>query len=137
MAFRIRRVEYFYATVTDQPGEAYTLLHALAGLGVNLLGMMAVPIGPDRTQMTLFPEDKGKLVEAARRAGLALDGPHVAFLAQGDDHLGALAEVHDNLAKANVNVFASTGVTDGQGASGYILYVRPEEQGRAMKALGL
>ncbi len=137
MAFRIRRVEYFYANIVDQPGEAYTVLHALAGLGVNLLALVAVPIGPDRTQMTMFPEDRPRLVEAARKAGLALDGPHTAFLAQGDDHLGALSEVHEKLAQVRVNVFASTGVTDGSGAYGYILYVRPEEIDRASKALGL
>ncbi len=31
MAYRIRRVEYFHATVVDEPGEAYKVLSALAG----------------------------------------------------------------------------------------------------------
>ncbi len=137
MAFRIRRVDYFYANIVDQPGEAYHLLHSLAGLGVNLHAVMGVPIGPDRTQMTLFPEDKGKLTEAARHAGLTLDGPHSAFLAQGDDELGALAAVHVRLAEAKVNVFASTGVADGKGAYGYVIYVRPEEYEHAAKVLGI
>ena len=29
MAFTIRRVDYFYTTVKDQPGEAYSLLTLL------------------------------------------------------------------------------------------------------------
>jgi len=37
MSLTIRRVEYFYTTVKDQPGEAYNLLSWLAELGVNLL----------------------------------------------------------------------------------------------------
>jgi hypothetical protein len=137
MAFSIRRVVYYYANVVDQPGESYRLLHALAQLGVNLLALVAVPIGPDRTQMTLFPEDKGKLTEAARNANLLLDGPHTAFLAQGDDHLGAFSEVHEKLAGADVNVFASNGVIDGRGAYGYVIYVRPEDGDRAARALGV
>ena len=45
MAYRIRRVEYYYTTVEDQPGEAYKLLSRLASLGVNLLAFTAV-LGP-------------------------------------------------------------------------------------------
>src|SRR5438093_1055366 len=74
MAQTIRRVAYFYATIEDQPGEAYELLTQLASLGVNLLALTAVPLGPERTQLALFPEDAGKMAEAARHAGLSLDG---------------------------------------------------------------
>ena len=93
MAYTIRRVEYFHATVVDQPGEAYKVLSALAGLGVNLLAFTAVPVGPDRTQLTLFPEDAGSMKSEARKAGMALDGPHRALLVQGEDELGVLAAV--------------------------------------------
>jgi hypothetical protein len=96
-----------------------------------------LPVGPTRTQLTLFPEESARLVEAARRAGLTLDGPQPALLVQGDDELGALARVHRDLAQAGVNVYASTGVADGRGAFGYILYVRPDEYERAAQVLGL
>ena len=135
MAYRIRRVEYFHATVVDQPGEAYKVLSALAGLGVNLLGFTAVPIGPDHTQITLCPEDPGKMRSEAQKAGMALDGPHRAFLVQGDDELGALAEVHEKLYHANVNVYASTAIADGSGHYGHLIYVRPEHIASAAKAL--
>jgi hypothetical protein len=135
MAFHIRRARYFYATVEDHPGEAYELLSQLASLGVNLLALTAIPVGPLRTQLTLFPEDAGKMADAAKKAGLALDGPHSALLVQGDDELGALASVHAKLARANVNVYASSGVADGKGSYGYVIYVRPEEYERAAKAL--
>ena len=98
---------------------------------------LETPTGPMRTQLTLFPEDPSKIKETAKKAGFPLDGPHTALLVQGDDELGALAEVHMKLAQANVSVFASTGVADGRGAYGYILYVRPDEYERAAKALGL
>ena len=89
MAYKIRRLEYFYAQVSDQPGAAYELLSSLAGLGVNLLALTAVPIGPEDTQLTLFPEDPHRLLDAAKKAGLPLTGPHPAILVQGDDELGA------------------------------------------------
>ena len=66
-----------------------------------------------------------------------MDGPHPAFLVQGDDELGALAQIHQALFEANVNVFASSGVTDGRGSFGYVVYVRPDDLRRAEEALGL
>jgi hypothetical protein len=135
VGYSIRRLDYYYTTVPDRPGEAHELLSQLASLGVNLLALTAVPTGPESTQLTLFPEDPHKLVSAAQRARLSLDGPHHALMVQGDDELGALAKVHAKLAQAGVNVYASTAVTDGRGHFGYIIYVRPEEYDRAAKAL--
>jgi hypothetical protein len=137
MAFTIRRVEYFYSTVKDEPGAAYRILSQLAKLGVNLLAFTGVPIGPSRAQLALFPEEPGKLTTAARAANLPLDGPHPALLVQGDDELGALASVHERLFEAGVDVYAASGVTDGHGSFGYVVYVREDQFGRAAKALGV
>ncbi len=135
MPFRIRRVDYFYTTVPDQPGAACEVLGQLAELGVNLLAFCAVPMGPMRTQLTLFPEDRAAMESATRNASIGTDGPHPAILVQGDDELGALARVHSCLAEADVNVYASTGVSDGQGSYGYVVYVRPQDIDKAVAAL--
>src|SRR5262245_6230174 len=137
MAFMIRSVDDYNTTIDDEPGEAYRVLSQLALQGVNLLAFTGMPVGPMRTQLTLFPEDAARMSDAARKAGWSLDGPHAAFLVQGDDELGALAKIHDKLYEASVNVYASAGVADGRGAFGYILYVRPEEYQRAVGAMGL
>lgn len=137
MAFKIRRVDYFYTTVEDQPGEAYKLLSQLARLGINLVAVTAIPVGPSRTQLTLFPEDTARMRKGAEKSGIGLDGPHPALLVQGDDELGVLADVHEKLYRADVNVYASSGVTDGTGRFGYIVYVRPEDYERAASALGV
>lgn len=137
MSFKIRRVDYFYTTIRDQSGEAYKLLSQLAALGVNLLAFSGVPMGPMRTQLTLFPEDTLRMKDAANKAGLGLDGPHPALLVQGDDELGALAGIHEKLTEANVNVYASSGVSDGKGSYGYVIYVRPDEYEAAGRALGV
>jgi len=135
MALNIRKVDYFYTSVEDQPGEAYKLLKQLADIGVNLLAFTAIPVGPMRTQFSLFPDDPNKLEEAARKAGFTIDGPNPALLVQGDDELGALTGIHKKLYQANVNVYASSGVTDGRGSFGYVLYIKPEEIGTALDAL--
>jgi hypothetical protein len=137
MAQRIRRAEYFYATIPDLPGEALAVLSALADVGVQLSAFMTLPVGPAHTQVTLFPESGDKLASEASRAGIALDGPHPALLVQGDDELGALVRIHTRLAQAGVNVYASTAVTDGAGRFGYVLYVKPEEFERAASAVDI
>ena len=137
MAFTIRGVDYYYANVRDELGAAYRVLSQLAELGVNLLAFTAVPSGPTRAQLALVPDDSRKLVAEATAAGMPLDGPYHALLIQGDDELGALAEVHEQLVKAGVDIFASSGVTDGQGSFGYLIYVREDQFEKAVRALQL
>jgi hypothetical protein len=137
MAFTIRSVDYYYANVRDELGAAYRILSQLAERGVNLLAFTAVPSGPSLGQFALFPEDPNKLVAESRAAGLALDGPYHALLVQGDDELGALARVHEQLVGAGVDIYASSGVTDGRGSFGYVIYVREEQFEKARTALGV
>jgi hypothetical protein len=137
MSFNIRRVDYFYTTVKDEPGEAYKVLSLLANLGINLVAVTAVPFGPMNTQLTIFPEDSAQLRNEAQKANLKLDGPQPALLVQGNDKLGALAEVHSKLYAAKVNIYASSGVADGKGHYGYIIYVRPDDYNNAVAALNV
>ncbi len=137
MAAVIRRVQYYNATVKARPGEAYRLLSRLATAGVNLLAFSAIPMGPAHTQLVLFPEDGERFARSAGNTGLVLTDPQRAFLIQGDDELGALAEIHRKLYDASINPYASTGVTDGRGGFGYVVYVRPEEFEGAARALGV
>ena len=110
-------------------------LPQLSGLGIDQVAFVAVPTGPSNTQLTIFPDDSQKLISEARSAGMTLDGPHPAILVQGDNDLGALQDIHNRLFLANVNVYASMGVTEGKGGFGYLIYVRPEGFERAMEAL--
>jgi hypothetical protein len=102
-----------------------------------MLAFTAMPVGPDRSQLTMFPEDSQKLIDNAAQIGITLDGPHHALLVQGDDELGALAEIHKKLYDAEVSVYSSSGVTDGDGSFGYILYIRPEDYKSAVSTLGI
>ena len=137
MAHTIRRADYYYANIRDELGAAYRVLQQLAELGVNLLAFTAVPSGPNLAQFALFPQDANKLAAEASAAQLKLDGPYHAFLVQGDDELGGLANVHKQLFEARVDIYASTGVIDGRGSFGYIVYVREDQFEQAAGALGV
>jgi hypothetical protein len=137
VAFTIRRVAYYYANVRDELGAAYGVLSQLAERGVDLLAFTAVPSGPSLAQFALFPADANKLVAEARSANLPLDGPYHALLVQGDDELGALADVHKHLVEAGIDIYASTGVTDGRGTFGYVVYVREDQYEKAAEILGV
>ena len=131
MSYQLRRIDYFYTTIPDQPGEAYKLLSTMAERGINMLAFAAIPFGPNRTQLTLFPDDTLNFQSEAKLVQMDIDGPHPAFLVQGDDELGALASVHKRLTDAQINVYASTGVTDGKGDYGYVIYIKPEDYEKA------
>ncbi len=137
MARMIRLIEYLYTMVQDQPGEAYEMLSHLGAAGVNLLAFNAIPAGLDQTQLVLFPDGVDFLAQVMAERGLALEGPHHALLIQGDDELGALAEIHRVLFEAGVNVSASGGVADGRGGYGYVIYLRGQDVAEASQALGI
>ena len=137
MSFKVHRAKYFYATVRDQPGEAYKVLRQLVELGINLLAFTTCAMGPTHTQLSIFPADTNRMLNRAKRTGLKLKGPYTALLVQGDDELGSLIDIHAKLFEADINVSASSGVADGIGGYGYVIYIRPEDFEKAIKILGI
>ena len=135
MPLEVHRIEYFYATAHDEAGAGYQLLSILKKIGVNLLAFSAVPVGPIHVQLALFPDDPPKLQSEARKAGLALDGPHPALLVRGDDDLGALASIHEKLSDAGLNIYAANGITDGRGGFSYLVYLKLGDLETAMRVL--
>jgi hypothetical protein len=135
MADTVRRVEYRYATVPQEPGTAQEVLSALQDRGVNLLAFLGFPEG-GQAQLDLVPEDPAALAQAAAAAGISLSEPKQAFLLQGDDRVGAVAGATGKLAAANVSVVAAAGVAAGSGSYGMILWVAPDDYERAAGALG-
>ena len=135
MALTVRSVEYFYTRVEDEPGEAYEILAKLASEEISLLAFSAVPFGPNHVELTIFPEQSDSLVRVAQKLGWTLSGPQHACLVQGDDHLGALAEIQRALFAAGVHVYASSGITDGRGHYGYVIYLKEGDHKAAAEAL--
>ena len=134
MADTIQRVQYFYTEVPDKPGEGARVLNLLRDEGVNLLAFSGFPKGR-RTQMDLIPADAAALKAAAKKAKLRLVGPKTGFLVQGDDRVGAMADIVGKLAEAKINITAVDAVSTGLGRYGAILWVKPRDVKKAAKLL--
>jgi hypothetical protein len=136
MADTVRGVDYYYVTVSDTPGEGQQILTTLKDSGVNLLAFLGFPVGGGESQIDLVPEDAAALKAAADQAGVTLSEARRAFLIQGDDRVGAVADTLARLAEANVNVTAAAAAGAGSGRYGMILWVAAADYERAAHALG-
>ncbi len=136
MADTARRVEFYYVTVPDAPGEGQRILSALKERGVDLLAYLGFPLGGGQSQLDLVPADPESLREAAQEAGITLSDPKRAFLIQGDDRVGAVADITAKLAEANINLTAAAAAGAGSGRYGMILWVAQGDYQRAADALG-
>jgi hypothetical protein len=135
MADTVRRVEYHYVTVSDSPGEGNRILSMLEQSGVDLLAFLGFPVGSGQSQLDLVPDDPGSLRAAAERAGITLSEARPAFLIQGDDRVGAVADTTAKLAAANIGITAAAATGAGSGRYGLILWVAPSDYDRAADAL--
>ena len=130
----IRVVEYFYLMVPDKPGESARVLNVLRDAGVNLLAFSGFPDGR-RTQLDFFPADSAAFKEAAKEAKWKIVGPKRGFLLQGDDRVGAVAELLERLGTARINVTAIDAVSV-DGRYGAIFWVAPKDVKKAAALLG-
>jgi hypothetical protein len=130
----IKKVVYFAMDVSNKPGEAARVLQVLSEAGVSLFAFSGFPRGR-RAQLDFVPEDAALFRKALNRAKLKVLPKKTGFLIQGEDRRGALAEVLQNLADANINVTAVDAVSAGGGRYGAILWVKPPDVKKAAKAL--
>jgi hypothetical protein len=137
MAENIRRVEYYYVVVKDKPGSGAAVLGPLQEAGVNLLAYLGFPAGRGKSQIDLVPENPAVFKYAAQKAGLKLSRAKRAFLVDGDDRIGAVADLTRRLAEAKVNVTAACAAGSGAGRYGMILWVPTASYGKAAKVLGV
>jgi len=136
MAQTVRKIDYFYVSVPDKPGEAACNLSQLHEAGVNLIGFSGFPEGARKAQLDFLPEDPAAFTKAARKAGLKLSKKKTGFLIQGEDCPGAVAELLGKLSAAGVNVTAIQAVASGAGVYGGILWVKATDVRKAAKVLG-
>ena len=137
MPEEIRRIDYYYVSMPDKPGEGARVLATLRAAGINLIGVSAFPEGARKSQLDLIPEDSGALAQAAKSARLKLSRKKSGFLIQGDDRPGAVADLVNKLAQAKVNVTSVQAFCSGGGRYGGMLWVNPSDLRKAAKALGV
>lgn len=136
MAETVQRVEYYHVTVPDTPGQGLRILSELKQRGVNLLAFLGFPLGGGQSQIDLVAEDPDSLKDAARQAGVTLSDARRAFLIQGDDRVGVVADITARLAAANINVTAAAAAGAGSGRYGSIVWVAQADYEKAADTLG-
>ena len=136
MAETIQLVDYFYIEAPDKPGEAARVLSLLKDAGINLWAFSGFPKGR-RAQLDFSPADPAAFKVIAKKNKWKLVGPKRGFLIQGEDRVGALADLLVKLADAKINVTATDAVCAGADRYGVILWVKARDVKRAAKALSI
>ena len=134
MADTIRQIDYFYILVPDKPGEAARALRALKDAGVNLLAFSGFPEGRGG-QLDFIPVDAAAFKSAAKANKWKVVGPKKGFLIQGDDRVGAVADLVGKLADAKINIVAVDAVTTDV-RYGALLWVASRDVKKAAQILG-
>ena len=137
MAAIVRRTEYYYTVIPNRPGAGANVFNALKAGGVNLVAFNGFSTSARRAQLAFVPSDRDAFLAAAQKAAVKLVGPKVAFLIQGEDRVGAVADVVSKLGQARINVTAMQAIATGAGRYGAILWVKPRNIGKAAQALGV
>jgi hypothetical protein len=136
MADTVRLVEYFYITAPDKAGEGARALNTLKDAGVNLLAFSGFPQGR-RAQLDFIPADPVAFRQAAKKAKWKVVGPKRGFLVQGEDRVGAVADLLERLGTAKINVTAIDAVCVGDGRYGAMFWVAPKDVKKAAALLGV
>ena len=134
MADTIRQVDYFYVHVPQRVGEAAKALRALKDAGVNLLAFSGFPEGR-RAQMDFIAADAVAFKNVAKANQWKVVGPKHGFLVQGDDRVGAIADLVGTLADAKINVTAIDAICV-DGRYGALCWVAPRDFKKAAQVLG-
>ena len=134
MAETIRQIDYFYMEVSNKAGEGAKVLRALKDAGVNLIAFSGFPAGR-RAQLDFFPAEASAFKAVAKANRWKLVGPKRGFLVQGDDRIGAVADLIGKLANAKISVIALDAVSVGE-RYGALCWVAPRDLKKAATLLG-
>jgi hypothetical protein len=134
MADMIRQVDYFYVQVPHKTGEGAKVLRMLKDANVNLLAFSGFPAGR-RAQLDFIPADAAAFKRVAKANKWKVVGPKRGFVIQGDDRVGAIADLLGKLADANINVTAIDAVCV-DGRYGALCWVAPPDFKKAVQIVG-
>jgi hypothetical protein len=135
MAEAIRQVDYFYVEVPHKVGEGAKILQALKNARVNLIAFSGFPSGR-RAQLDFFPADPVAFKQIAKANRWKMVGPKRGFLVQGDDRIGAVADVVGKLADAKINLIAIDAISVDE-RYGALCWVAPRDMKKAARVLAV
>ena len=135
MSYKTRKVNYCYITAANRAGTASNILDQIKSAGINLLAFSGFPIGGGKSQVDLVADNLGGIKKLAKQNDWKLSKPKKGFLVQGTDETGAIAKPIGRLTRAKINIVATDAVAAGKGRYGMILWVKPKDYRRAVRAL--
>ena len=135
MAYRVRKVNYCKMTVPSRAGQAEKVLSAISEAGINMHAFSGFPSKAGKSQIDLISGDTAAIRRLAKKFGWRLSKTNKAFLAQGNDEIGAIHKIAKKLADEKINVTAADAVAAGVGRYGMILWVKPKVYNRAARVL--
>ena len=136
MADRVESVQYAHVTVPDRAGSGEVVLAALADADLNMHAYLGFPAGKGKAQLDIVPEDMSELRRLAKGQGWNLSKPKACLRVTGKDRPGAVEQTIAKLARAGINVTAAMAMHAGKGKYGMVIWVKPNDQAKAAKALG-
>ena len=135
MADTVTTLAYFAVVVPNKTGEGAKLLGALNEAGVNMIGFWGYPVKGKKAQLDIAPADAKVFTKAAKKLGLEVESKRTAFLVNGEDRPGAVAEALGKLAAAGIATHAAQAVCAGEGRYGALIQVGEDDVKAAKKAL--
>ena len=131
-----KKYDHYSARIANKTGEGARVLKALGDAGVNFIAVWGYVKSSRIGILEFIPEDGKVFAKAAKAAGLELGPKVAAFVVNGQDRPGAVAEALGSLGAAGINVVAAQAVCGGEGRYGAALYVAPADARKAAKVLG-
>jgi hypothetical protein len=135
MADEIRRFDYHYIIIDDDPSRAAGIMTALSESGINLLGFSEFPHGAGKSQLDLIADSADDLAKTALSLGLSLSERKSGFLIQGENRPAAIAGILTRLADAHIGVTALQAISAGAGRFGALLWVKRQDVQKAALVL--
>ena len=135
MADTVTTLAYFAVVVPNKTGEGAKVLAALTAEGVNMIGFWGFPVKGKKAQLDIAPADAKVFAKAAKKLGLEVAPKRIAFLVNGEDRPGAVAEALGKLAAAGIATQAAQAICAGEGRYGALIQVGDDDVKAAKKAL--
>src|SRR5262245_1085008 len=106
MATKVKKITVLTVSLEPAPGALSTVYSAFKEAGVNILAAWGYEMGPGQAQAHFYAADDKKAKEVLVKLGKK-PTPDDAVWAEGDDKVGAYAELLAKIAKAGVNISAT------------------------------